>query len=80
MDKKKISLLTKAGDICQTCRPQWTHQKLEPKRYQSVLDAHNVPATTDYGIPIIACAFCDGELIFSLPKSPQSDITDKTDK
>ena len=63
-----LSKLSKPGDDCQTCRKQWTHQKLPPKQLQAILDADGNPITTDKGIPVVACSFCDGELIFALSK------------
>lgn len=68
MDPKKLSELSQPGDNCGTCLKQWTHQKMEPKKLQEVIGADGKPLVTPNGVPILACPFCDGELIFVLSK------------
>ncbi len=58
----------KSGDVCKSCYTFWHNQKLPPKILKSVLTSKGKPSYTETGIPIVACEFCDGQLIFTLPK------------
>lgn len=65
--------INRAGQVCRTCYPMWAHQGLAPKYYLPVYDSQGQPSHTETGIPIVACPYCDGELIFTLPKKSATD-------
>lgn len=77
-----MSKLKASGDVCQTCYNIWAHRKLEPKRLKNLYDAAGNVITTDNGIPIVICEYCDGQFIFDLPGShnrPDGDTSEDTD-
>lgn len=61
------------GDICPQCAPMWESQNLPPKHFVPVLDPDGQVMKTDNGIEIVACPYCDGGLLFELPKSAVDD-------
>ena len=62
-----------AGDVCPQCAPMWENQNLPPKSFVPVLDSEGQVIKTDKGIEIVACPYCDGGLLFELPKSVSDD-------
>jgi hypothetical protein len=60
--------LPQAGEVCSSCEPFWTSQKMGPKYLVHVFDPEGNPLKTDSGIEIIVCPHCDGDLILRLDK------------
>lgn len=59
-----------AGEVCLSCNAIWEHH--DPPKASKIMVAielgDGTPVTTDYGIPIVICPWCDGDPILQLPK------------
>lgn len=64
----------KAGDICEDCFPRWEERKLPPKRLIEL------PTTTELGLKIVVCPFCDGDPIVKFATNPDNKFIPESDE
>lgn len=54
---KNPSRLQIAGEVCESCRPIWEEEGKPVKHMVQI------PITTETGVPIVVCPYCDSDVL-----------------